>query len=132
MADPYPQFTHLTKHLQTLKLAYLHVVEPRMSGHEVKETADKIDFMTEIWGRTSPFLVAGALNTERAQKLVDDYPNNDMVAVFGRPFIPNPDLVFRIKEGISFTKYDRDTFYVSFLFLNTPHACSFEHPLTIS
>lgn len=31
--------------------------------------------------------------------------------VFGRLFISNPDLVERVKQGVPFADYDRDTFY---------------------
>lgn len=111
MADPYPQFTYLTNHLKTLNLSYLHVVESRISGSADAEATDKIDFLAKIWAKTSPFLVAGGFTAESAKKVVDEYPDNDVVVVFGRYFIPNPDLPFRVKEGIPLTKYDRNTFY---------------------
>jgi len=59
-------------------------------------------------------LIAGGFTPAKALSSPDEYPNNDVVVVFGRMFISNPDLPFRIKEGIELTKYDRNTFYVSF------------------
>lgn len=32
--------------------------------------------------------------------------------VFGRYFISNPDLVYRVKEGLPLARWDRSTFYV--------------------
>ncbi|GAB7346121.1 hypothetical protein MBLNU457_4871t1 [Dothideomycetes sp. NU457] len=112
MADPIPQFSHLIRGLAELKLAYLHVVESRIAGNADIEATEKVDFAVEIWGKTSPVLIAGGFKAESARKLVDEeYKDADVGVVFGRYFISNPDLVFRVKEGIEFAKYDRDTFY---------------------
>lgn len=113
MKDPIPQFTYLTKELKALNLAYLHVVESRISGSAEVESTDKIDFIAKIWGKTSPLLVAGGFTAKTALEVSNEYPENDIIVVFGRYFIANPDLVFRIREGIEFNKYDRATFYVS-------------------
>jgi NADPH2 dehydrogenase len=40
-----------------------------------------------------------------------EFKDNDVAVVFGRYFISNPDLPFRLKEGIELQKYNRDTFY---------------------
>jgi NADPH2 dehydrogenase len=41
----------------------------------------------------------------------EKYKKWDVMVAFGRHFIANPDLVFRIKENISLAKYNRPTFY---------------------
>ena len=33
--------------------------------------------------------------------------------MFGRRYISNPDLVYRVKKGIEFAPYDRFTFYIN-------------------
>ena len=33
--------------------------------------------------------------------------------MFGRNFLANPDLVYRIKEGLELNPYERNTFYTS-------------------
>lgn len=112
MADPIPQFTYFAKELKKLKLAYLHVVESRISGTAEVASADKIDFLIDIWENQSPVLIAGGFTADSAKRAVDEeYTGKDIAIVFGRYFIANPDIVFRIKEGIPFTKYDRNTFY---------------------
>lgn len=62
----------------------------------------------DIW-TPSPFLVAGGFKQDNAVATAEKYDNS--VIVFGRYFISNPDLVERVKEGVPFADYDRDTFY---------------------
>lgn len=112
MADPVPQYTYYTNELKKLNLAYLHVVEGRIDGNADTPSKDSIKFIADIWGKTSPVLIAGGFKADSAYKLVDEeYKDQDVVVVFGRYFIANPDLVFRVKEKIEFNAYDRDTFY---------------------
>lgn len=112
MEDPIPQFTYLTKQLKSLDLAYLHLVESRISGNADIEATQKIDPFIKAYDNASPVLLAGGFKPDSARRAVDeDYKDNDVVIVFGRFFIPNPDLVYRIARGIPLTTYDRDTFY---------------------
>lgn len=112
MADPLPQFTYLTEELKKLNLAYLHLVESRISGNADIEATEKIDPLIDVWGKTSPILIAGGFKPDSAKKAVDeDYKDKDVAVVFGRYFIPNPDLVYRLARGIELKKYDRDLFY---------------------
>lgn len=111
MADPRPQFSDLVTKLKTLDLAYLHVVESRVSGVEDGAGTESVDFLAKIWGKTGALLLAGGFKPENALQAVEEFPDNDVVVVFGRYFISNPDLVFKIKEHIPFAKYDRSTFY---------------------
>jgi 2,4-dienoyl-CoA reductase-like NADH-dependent reductase (Old Yellow Enzyme family) len=41
-----------------------------------------------------------------------EHPDKEIAVMFGRYFISNPDLVYRIKEGLKLSVYDRKTFYV--------------------
>merc|ERR1711964_452507 len=54
MKDPKPQFSYLAQELKKLKLAYIHVVESRISGNADVETTEKIDFLLDIWNNQSP------------------------------------------------------------------------------
>ena len=58
-------------------------------------------------------LLAGGYNALNARRSVDEhYARFDGVAlVFGRHFLANPDLPFRIRNGLPLNKYDRDSFY---------------------
>ncbi|CAK4033534.1 NADPH2 dehydrogenase [Lecanosticta acicola] len=112
MADPMPQFTHLAAELRRLRPAYLHLVESRISGNADIEATEKIDALVQVWGATSPVLIAGGFTPDSARRAVDEeYKDRDLAVVFGRYFIPNPDLVYRIANGIELRKYERDLFY---------------------
>ncbi|GAM84603.1 hypothetical protein ANO11243_025990 [Dothideomycetidae sp. 11243] len=115
MEDPIPQFSHVIRGLADLKLAYLHVVESRISGNADIESTDTNLFALDIWrekNKGSPMLIAGGFSADSAKRLVDEeLPNDDIAVVFGRYFISNPDLVYRLKNNIELTKYDRSTFY---------------------
>ncbi|KIW00264.1 uncharacterized protein PV09_08154 [Verruconis gallopava] len=110
MKNPIPQFTDVILRADKLNLAYLHLVESRMSGAEDSEGCERLDFAYRLWA--GPVLVAGGYSVAEAQKLVnEDYPEKDIVVIFGRLFIANPDLVYRIREGMQLTAYKRETFY---------------------
>lgn len=112
MEDPIPQFSHLVKELKELELGYLHLVESRISGNADVEATEKIEFAMDIWGNQSPILAAGGFKAESARRAVDEeYRDKDVAIVFGRYFVSTPDLPFRLKNGIEFTPYNRDTFY---------------------
>lgn len=112
MADPVPQFSYLATELKKYNLAYLHVVESRISGNVTVDSSEQIDFLLDIWANQSPVLVAGGFTAETAQNAIEEhYKSYDIVVVFGRYFVSNPDLVYRVQKGIELTPYDRDTFY---------------------
>ena len=83
-----------------------------MAGSEDHEDSQRLDFAYELWD--GPLLVAGGYQLATARQLVDDeYPDKDIVVVFGRSFISNPDLVYRFKEGLDIAAYNRSLFYTS-------------------
>ncbi len=112
MKNPVPQFSYLAKGLKELKLAYMHVVEARISGNADIESTEKVGFLIDIWGKTSPVFIAGGFTPASAIRAVDEeYKDHNIAVVFGRYFISNPDLPFKIQKGIPLTPYNRDTFY---------------------
>ncbi|KAF7195793.1 Chanoclavine-I aldehyde reductase fgaOx3 [Pseudocercospora fuligena] len=109
---PVEQFSYLTQKLKDLDLAYLHIIESRVVNNVDCEKTEGIEPFLEIWGREKPVLVAGGFNSERAKEAVEvEYKDFNVGVVFGRWFISNPDLVFRIKHGLELNGYERDTFY---------------------
>ncbi|KAL1636664.1 hypothetical protein SLS58_009719 [Diplodia intermedia] len=115
MADPVAQFTHLITQLSAQKLAYLHLVEPRVHGVLDKKPppGENLDFALRAWGRDRPVLIAGGYTPELAVEAVEKtYKDYDAVIVFGRRFISTPDLVYRLKKGIEWAPYDRNSFYI--------------------
>ncbi|KAK4953572.1 hypothetical protein LTR10_008170 [Elasticomyces elasticus] len=112
MKDPIPQFSYIVEEVKKLKLAYIHLVESRVSGNADIEGTEKVDPFIDIWGTTSPILLSGGFKPASAQRAVnEEYKDNNIVIVFGRYFVSNPDLVFRVEKGIELTQYDRKTFY---------------------
>ncbi|KAM7205463.1 hypothetical protein V8F20_003232 [Naviculisporaceae sp. PSN 640] len=115
MQDPMPQFAHLVGKLKGMGLAYLHLVEWRISGHSDTEVRPgrTNDPLTAIWDNVSPVILAGAFSPTSAIDAVDTlYKDLNVLVAFGRHFIANPDLVYRIKTGAELNKYDRSTFYL--------------------
>ncbi|KAG9234357.1 hypothetical protein BJ875DRAFT_461783 [Amylocarpus encephaloides] len=116
MAEPVPQFTYLAGEIKELRLAYLHVVEASVAGGEDSKTpaSESVDFLLDTWGKTSPVLLAGGFTPATAYQSVDEkHAGKDVAIVFGRYFISNPDLVFRVREGIELEPYDRSKFYLA-------------------
>ncbi|KAF1817468.1 putative N-ethylmaleimide reductase [Eremomyces bilateralis CBS 781.70] len=110
MDEPVPQFSDIIQKLDKLGLAYLHLVESRISGNADVEASDKLHFAYDIWN--GPLLVAGGFRPDSARRLVDkEEKNRNIVVMFGRFFISTPDLPFRIRSGIELNEYNRDTFY---------------------
>ncbi|KAK7754382.1 hypothetical protein SLS62_003675 [Diatrype stigma] len=115
MEDPDPTFRYLTEQLKVLGLAYLHLVEARISGNVDAGCGGErtVRWMVELWANVSPVLIAGGFTAESAKTAVDEtYKDYDVAIVFGRYFVSNPDLVFRIQSGVPLDKYDRTTFYI--------------------
>lgn len=112
MADPVSQFAHLITEVKKHKLAYLHVIEFRISGNVETEGGESNDFVFNAWDHRSPVLVAGGFKLDRAKSFIDKEHKDDEVAVvFGRYFLSNPDLPYRLKNGLELNPYNRGTFY---------------------
>ncbi|KAJ7118437.1 NADH:flavin oxidoreductase/NADH oxidase [Mycena crocata] len=116
MADPIPTFSHIVSEIKRLypKLAYLHVIEPRIAADATvtassANAAQSNDFIREIWGDL-PLIAAGGYTRETAMRLVDSSKN--VLVAFGRTFIANPDLPVRLEKDIPLHPYDRSTFYL--------------------
>ncbi|KAK2629446.1 hypothetical protein QTJ16_000266 [Diplocarpon rosae] len=112
MKDPVPQFSYYAEELKKLNLAYIHLVESRITGNADIESTEKIDFLVNLWDNQSPVIIAGGFTAQSAKVAADEeYKGKDVVIAFGRYFISNPDLVFRVREGVPLTPYDRSKFY---------------------
>ncbi|KII83266.1 hypothetical protein PLICRDRAFT_148209 [Plicaturopsis crispa FD-325 SS-3] len=113
MPDPKPTFGYFVRRLRELypDFAYLHVVEPRVDGQTTRKDGvpegQSNDFIREIWAPL-PLVSAGAYTRELALAAAE---KGDLTA-FGRLFISNPDLPYRLKHNIPLAHYDRSTFYV--------------------
>ncbi|KAJ7132263.1 NADH:flavin oxidoreductase/NADH oxidase [Mycena epipterygia] len=111
--DPKPTYAHLFTQLRERHpdLAYVHVVEPRADGietvAEVKEGYSN-DFIRDIWGDRR-LISAGGYTRETAIAAAEG--KGDLIA-FGRSYIANPDLPYRLLYGIALTKGNRALYEV--------------------
>lgn len=110
MQDPVPQYSEVVRIANGLHLGWIHLIESRVKGGDDVVSADKLDFAYELFN--GPAISAGGHSAESARRLVDDeYPGRNVAVAFGRHFIANPDLVFRIKHHLSLNPYNRSSFY---------------------
>jgi N-ethylmaleimide reductase len=109
-SDPQALFSYIARKLNRLDLAYLHIIEPRVKG-SVTDAGSQGPIATEQMRAIykGKLIAAGGFEPDTAAALVES-GTADAVA-FGRHFVANPDLPYRIKAGLPLTKYDRNTFY---------------------
>jgi len=110
-SDPEALFVYLAQQLDRLNLAYLHVIEPRVQGSEADPSRSQEPVAARLLRRhfKGLLLAAGGFTAQSAEAILKA-GEADMVA-FGRDFIANPDLPFRIRGKLALTPYNRDTFY---------------------
>lgn len=111
MDDPVPQFSFFVEQLRDMKLAYLHLIESRVINNVDCEQGESNAVFLDIWGKTSPVLLAGGFTPENAGAALEEYGGYDVGVVFGRHFLANPDLPVRIRDGLALNEYQRESFY---------------------
>lgn len=95
-------------------LAYVSVVEPRVSGvFDVaeKDIAGDNDFVKNVL--KGVVMKAGnyTYDAPKFELLLKDTADERTLVGFSRYFISNPDLVTRLRDGKELNPYDRKTFY---------------------
>ncbi|RGP81167.1 putative nadph2 dehydrogenase chain oye2 [Fusarium longipes] len=114
MKEPIPQFSDIINKAASLNPAYLHLVESRICGSvdDINNMQERLDFAYDLWN--GPLLIAGGYKLHDAKNLVDHgHPDRDIMVMFGRDFVSNPDLVLRLKEGLNVNRGERNTYYTS-------------------
>ncbi len=110
--DPQPLFNHLVRELAGLNLAYVHVVEGATGGARTlpERPFDYAELRRayRMAGGQGAWMVNNGYDQALAGQALED--GADLVA-FGRPFIANPDLVRRLREGAALNTPDIATFY---------------------
>ncbi|CAA0359010.1 unnamed protein product [Arabidopsis thaliana] len=99
-----------------LKLAYLHVTQPRYHAYGQTESGrqgsdeEEAKLMKSLrMAYKGTFMSSGGFNKELGMQAVQQ-GDADLVS-YGRLFIANPDLVSRFKIDGELNKYNRKTFY---------------------
>lgn len=96
--------------LPTERMAYVHLMLPDALSPQLSAIEDVGTIVPSLRPHVrGSLLLAGGLDRERAEGLL----RADLVqaAVFGRPFIANPDLVRRLREGLPLAEADPALFY---------------------
>ncbi|KAL0572078.1 hypothetical protein V5O48_009896 [Marasmius crinis-equi] len=122
--DPVPTYSHLVEEVKKAHptLAYIHVADAPVDGGvaNIHDTDSRTNgFIREIWA-TGPegneaevgrrLISAGNFDLATGTDLADT--KGDLVA-YGRKFLANPDLPYRLKYNIPLTAHDKSTFYLA-------------------
>ena len=111
---PQPLFEHVVRQLAPLGLAYVHVIEGSTGGprdHQQGPTPFDYAALRQAYrqaGGQGAWMVNNGYDLPLAEQSLAG--GSDLVA-FGRPFIANPDLGARLKQGGPFNTLDRATLY---------------------
>jgi N-ethylmaleimide reductase len=107
--DPYGLFGTAIRGLARFRPAYLHVINPEISGDRsvAVEGIDVARFSRERFDGI--LMIAGGYDTDSAERALRE-GTADLIG-FGRSYISNPDLPRRMREGIALAPADRSTFY---------------------
>jgi N-ethylmaleimide reductase len=111
MTSDYPEleatYTYLAQELNKMGISYIHLVDQRVAMGAPEFPTDVNRLIRNHFKRT--LIVGGDINTaEKGEALIND--GYDLVYI-GRPFISNPNLVEKLKEGSELVQPDFDTFY---------------------
>ncbi|WP_018140384.1 alkene reductase [Thioalkalivibrio sp. ALJ7] len=106
--DPLATYSAFAQALDATGIAYIEVVEDSFQGnHETGRPESIIDAIRSRFSRT--YIGNGAYTADEAcQRIAAG--RCDLVT-FGRPFIANPDLPERFRQGAALNVWDESTFY---------------------
>ncbi|QQZ39873.1 alkene reductase [Pseudomonas sp. SK3(2021)] len=111
-ATPEATFGHIVRALNRWPLAYLHLVEPAVVGTVKDENFDPrwdaiIGQLRAEW--KGVLMLAGGYDPQSAEQALA--ANRADLIAFGRPFLANPDLPRRIRDGLALNAPDPSTFF---------------------
>ena len=112
--NPQPLFEYVVAQLAPLNLAFLHIIEGATGGaRDFVQGDTPFDYAAlrntyRKSGGKAAWMVNNGFDAALATQALAE--GADLVA-FGRPFIANPDLTRRLREGAALNAQDRATFY---------------------
>ncbi|QHV99379.1 alkene reductase [Spirosoma endbachense] len=109
-SNPTALFTYATQQLNEFRLAYLHLIEPRIKGSYLDKEGEgpvAAEQLRKVF--TGLIIAAGGFDGQSAEDILEK-GDADLVA-FGRYFISNPDLPDRLRHGFPLNEYHRESFY---------------------
>ncbi|WVF67805.1 hypothetical protein IAT40_002566 [Kwoniella sp. CBS 6097] len=91
-------------------LAYVHIIRgEEESSDEDRQGLEILRKTVRDSGRTTKIIIAGNFDPAQARDQVSE--NEDELVAFGRYFIANPDLPYRIKNHLPLSTWDDAMFY---------------------
>jgi N-ethylmaleimide reductase len=109
-SDPVATFSYVAKVLDAYKIAYLHVIEPRIKGDDTLHHGQPVVAAAYLRPHFSgPIIAAGGFDRASAIDAVNSGVA-DLIA-FGRHFSSNPDLPQRLAHDLPLTPYVRAAFW---------------------
>lgn len=105
-ATPVETYTAAAALLNTHKVAYIHIAEVDWDDAPDTPRAFKQALRNVYQGM---LIYAGRYNAEKAEQAINE-GLADMIG-FGRPFVANPDLPNRLKNGYPLAEHDADTLF---------------------
>jgi N-ethylmaleimide reductase len=108
MRDSHPQalFNHVAESLNPFGLAYLHVVEVGIGSTEALPAFNFVELRRAFRGH---YMANGGYGKASANAALAE--NRADCIAFGVPYISNPDLVERLRQGVPLAPADQNTFY---------------------
>jgi N-ethylmaleimide reductase len=110
--NPQPLFDYVVKQLAPFGLAYIHIIEGATGGpREIDDRPFDYEALKAAYrqaGGKAAWMVNNGYDKPLAEEALKE--GDDLVA-FGKPFISNPDLVRRLREGAPLNQWDKNTFY---------------------
>ena len=110
--NPQPLFDYVVKQLAPFGLAYIHIIEGATGGpREIDDRPFDYEALKAAYrksGGRAAWMVNNGYDKPLAEEALKE--GDDLVA-FGKPFISNPDLVRRLREGAPLNQWDKNTFY---------------------
>ncbi|MBE0649648.1 MAG: alkene reductase [Bacteroidales bacterium] len=100
------QYEQLASSLSNLNLVYIHLVDHSSMGAPQVPDSIKSKIRKAFKGT---LIVSGGLDKAKAEAALKE-DKGDLVA-FGKPFISNPDLVYKLKNDLPWSAWDTNTFY---------------------
>lgn len=97
---------HLAAELSARGLAFLHLSEPDWAGGPELDDEFRVALREAF---TGVIVGAGGYDLAKAERLIEAGLID--AAAFGRPFIANPDLPVRLRDGLALNPPDPTTFY---------------------
>jgi len=105
-SDPQALFGYLVEQIAKRRLAYIHIVEGATGG---PRDIAPFDYAALRKAFPGAYIANNGYDRDMALAAVESGAA-DLVA-FGRPFIANPDLVERLRDGAALAEVDRATLY---------------------